>query len=106
METVGFIKGAESIPVLLSIPLTGYLNEASLSYGKAGYYLCSAATSISAILMFFIGFSDANFQNTSKYSNNNGYFSIILNLRTLIKCIFPPTVQSCPIATPEMVDHQ
>lgn len=67
----GFIKGAESIPVLISIPLTGFLNEASLSYGKAGYYICSAATAISAVLMFFIGYPDGGRQNpTTKLSTN------------------------------------
>jgi hypothetical protein len=62
----GFIKGAESIPVLISIPLTGFLNDASLSSGKAGYYICSALTAISAVLMFFIGHS----KNNTKYSTN------------------------------------
>lgn len=62
----GFIKGAESIPVLISIPLTGFLNDASLTTGKAGYYICSALTAISAVLMFFIGYP----KNSAKYSAN------------------------------------
>ena len=68
----GFIKGAESIPVLISIPLTGFLNEASLSYGKAGYYICSAATAISAVLMFFIGYPDGGRQNNTTKLSTNG----------------------------------
>lgn len=69
----GFIKGAEAIPVLLSVPLTGYLNEASLSYGKAGYYVCSAAAAISAVLMFFIGNPDnSSFQTSLKFPHANG----------------------------------
>lgn len=64
----GFIKGAESIPVLISIPLTGFLNDASLTSGKAGYYICSALTAISAVLMFFIGYP----KNTTKYTTTNG----------------------------------
>lgn len=66
----GFIKGAESIPVLISIPLTGFLNDASSTgtetSGKAGYYICSALTAISAVLMFFIGYP----KNSTKYSTN------------------------------------
>lgn len=36
-----FIQGAKSIPVLLGIPITGYINQ---SYPKAGYYFsfCTA----------------------------------------------------------------
>lgn len=49
----GFIKGAESIPVLISIPLTGFLNDASLTH--AGYYICSVLVAISGVLMCFIG---------------------------------------------------
>ncbi|CRL00633.1 CLUMA_CG013893, isoform A [Clunio marinus] len=67
----GFIKGAESIPVLISIPLTGFLNDASLTTGKAGYYICSALTAISAVLMFFIGYP----KNTAKYSANGSIIS-------------------------------
>jgi hypothetical protein len=62
----GFIKGAESIPVLISIPLTGYLNEISLCDGKVGYYMCSVLTAISAVLMFFIGYP----KNSVKCSTN------------------------------------
>jgi hypothetical protein len=65
-RALGFIKGAESIPVLISIPLTGFLNDASLTTGKAGYYICSALTAISGVLMFFIGYP----KNTTKYSAN------------------------------------
>ena len=64
--SAGFIKGAESIPVLISIPLTGFLNDASLTSGKAGYYICSALTAISAVLMFFIGYP----KSSTKYSTN------------------------------------
>lgn len=63
---LGFIKGAESIPVLISIPLTGFLNDVSLTQGKAGYYICSALVAVSGVLMFFIGFP----KNTSKMSMN------------------------------------
>jgi len=39
----GFIRGVESVPVLISVPLTSFLNDYSLKYGRAGYYICSAA---------------------------------------------------------------
>lgn len=67
---IGFIKGFESIPVLLGIPLAAFLNESSHRYGRAGYYVCSAAAAISAILMFFIGYPDGKHNTLSKYSAN------------------------------------
>lgn len=74
----GFIKGAESIPVLISIPLTGFLNDASSTSsetsGKAGYYICSALTAISAVLMFFIGYP----KNSTKYSANGWVWGSIV----------------------------
>lgn len=63
----GFIKTAEAIPVLFGIPLVSFLNEAStnrtstadplaqVENGRAGYFVCSAATAISTVLLFFIG---------------------------------------------------
>lgn len=71
---VGFIKGAESLPVLIGVPLTSYLNEASHKYGRAGYYVCSAFTLISGILMFFIGNLEER-KNVSKYSANGSVMS-------------------------------
>ncbi|XP_017155244.2 uncharacterized protein LOC108164151 [Drosophila miranda] len=50
----GFIRGVESVPVLISVPLTSFLNDYSLKYGRAGYYICSAAAAISGIIIFFI----------------------------------------------------
>lgn len=71
----GFIKGAESIPVLLGVPLTAYLNDASNRYGRAGYFLCAAVAAISAILMFFVGHPTNGRQNLSKYSTNGSITS-------------------------------
>lgn len=64
----GFIKTAEALPVLFGIPLVSFLNEASthrsgtaadplaeVEHGRAGYFVCSAATAISTVLLFFIG---------------------------------------------------
>ncbi|XP_063702395.1 uncharacterized protein LOC134832336 [Culicoides brevitarsis] len=70
----GFIKGAESLPVVIGVPLTAYLNEASHKYGRAGYYICSAFALISGILMFFIGHLEER-KNVSKYSTNGSIMS-------------------------------
>ncbi|XP_031623034.1 monocarboxylate transporter 1-like [Contarinia nasturtii] len=71
----GFIRCAESIPVLVGVPLTAYLNDESHRYGRAGYFVCSASTAISAILMFFIGYPMGGRQNLSKYSANGSITS-------------------------------
>lgn len=48
----GFVQGAESIPVLLGVPITGYINQV---HPKAGYYFSCASTVIGALLFFAIG---------------------------------------------------
>lgn len=47
-----FIQGAKSIPVLIGIPITGYINQ---TYPKAGYYFSFVTTVIGASLMFLVG---------------------------------------------------
>ncbi|CAH0564315.1 unnamed protein product [Brassicogethes aeneus] len=47
-----FIQGAKSLPVLLGIPITGYINQ---TYPKAGYYFSFVTTIIGASLMFLVG---------------------------------------------------
>lgn len=70
-KTWSFVRGIEAIPVLISVPLTIFLNDYSLKYGRAGYYICSAAAAIAAIIIFFIGYS--NYPNTSSQrSTMNG----------------------------------
>ncbi|TMW54888.1 hypothetical protein DOY81_000121, partial [Sarcophaga bullata] len=70
-KTWSFIRGIEAIPVLISVPLTIFLNDYSLKYGRAGYYICSAAAAIAAIIIFFIGYS--TYPHTpSQRSNING----------------------------------
>lgn len=72
----GFIRCAESLPVLFGVPLTAFLNESSQNgYGRAGYFVCSASTAISAILMFFVGYPTGGRQNVSKYSANGSITS-------------------------------
>ncbi len=72
---IGFIKGAESIPVLLGVPITAFLNDSSHRYGRAGYYVCAAVSAISAILMFFVPNTSSGRQNISKYSTNGSITS-------------------------------
>lgn len=60
--------------MLISIPLTGYLNEATLCEGKIGYYLCSLLTAVAAMLMFFIGRS----KSSMKGDLSNGWVALVL----------------------------
>lgn len=69
-KTWSFIKGIEAVPVLISVPLTIFLNDYSLKYGRAGYYICSAAAAISAIVIFFIGY--AQYPQSTTRSQENG----------------------------------
>ncbi|XP_073827361.1 uncharacterized protein [Musca autumnalis] len=71
-KTWSFIRGIEAIPVLISVPLTIFLNDYSPKYGRAGYYICSAAAAIAAIIIFFIGYSSYSHQNPSQRSQENG----------------------------------
>lgn len=56
---------------MISVPLTIFLNDYSPKYGRAGYYICSAASAIAAIIIFFIGYSSYS-QNPSQRSTENG----------------------------------
>lgn len=47
-----FVQGAKSFPVLLGIPITGYINQ---TYPKAGYYFSFVSTVLGASLMFLVG---------------------------------------------------
>ncbi|XP_055920964.1 monocarboxylate transporter 10 [Eupeodes corollae] len=67
----GLIRGAESLPVIISVPLTMFLNDYSLKYGRAGYFICSAAAAIGVVLIFFVGYSSTR-QGISMKSCNNG----------------------------------
>lgn len=66
----GFIRGVESIPVLISVPLTSFLNDYSLKYGRAGYFICAAAAAIAGIVIFFIGNSSSG-RAPDKNCNNH-----------------------------------
>lgn len=87
----GFIKTAEAIPVLFGIPLVSFLNEASsmvpgaevgqaqhiLHHGRAGYFVCSAATAISTVLLFFIGHPERRYNKPAATSTNSCNGSLI-----------------------------
>ncbi|XP_065158955.1 monocarboxylate transporter 2-like isoform X2 [Atheta coriaria] len=47
-----FVQGACSLPVLIGIPITGYVNQC---YPKAGYYYCFLMTVVGASLLFLVG---------------------------------------------------
>lgn len=77
-----FIQGAKSIPVLIGIPITGYINQ---SYPKAGYYFSFVSTVIGASLMFLVGSKkDHNLPQINCNSNLSNY-----NLANLNECICP-----------------
>lgn len=48
------MQGAEAIPVIVGVPMTGYINQQA---PRAGFYFSTAATLAGALLLFFVGFS-------------------------------------------------
>uniref|UniRef100_A0A904MV87 Monocarboxylate transporter n=2 Tax=Culex quinquefasciatus TaxID=7176 RepID=A0A904MV87_CULQU len=79
----GFIKSAESLPVLFGVPLCAFLNDSSHRYGRAGYYICAASAAISAIILFFVGHPDGK---NMKYSANGSITS---------RCTAPTSSSDC-----------
>ncbi|XP_060644561.1 monocarboxylate transporter 7 [Drosophila nasuta] len=71
----GFIRGVESVPVLISVPLTSFLNDYSLKYGRAGYYICSAAAAISGIIIFFITEPQEQQQQQQQQQQQRGHLN-------------------------------
>lgn len=82
-----FIQGATSIPVLIGIPITGYINQ---TYPKAGYYFSFLTTIIGASLMFLVGTKkdqtvvQNNCAPIVQNCNMNNY-----NISSLNECICP-----------------
>lgn len=74
---LGFIRAADSIAIIIGVPLTALLNDSSHQYGRAGYYICAAAMAISAILMCFIENSAGGVAGGPqfKYSTNGSVMS-------------------------------
>ncbi|XP_049948306.1 monocarboxylate transporter 12-like [Schistocerca serialis cubense] len=48
----GFVQGAEAVPLLVGVPVTGYINQ---NHPQAGYYFSMAATLAGAALLFVVG---------------------------------------------------
>lgn len=48
------MQGAEALPVIVGVPVTGYINQQA---PRAGFYFSTAATLAGALLLFFVGFS-------------------------------------------------
>lgn len=67
-----YIHSAEAMPILISVPLTIFLNDYSMKYGRAGYYICSAAAAIAAITLFFINHSPSQHNQRYHYQNHHG----------------------------------
>lgn len=64
----GFVQGAESIPILIGVPITGYINQTN---PKAGYYFSFVFTMIGAVLLFFVGYAKKPEPSNSFTSNIN-----------------------------------
>ncbi|KAK5641908.1 hypothetical protein RI129_010455 [Pyrocoelia pectoralis] len=73
----GFVQGAKSIPVLLGVPITGYINQI---YPKSGYYI----SFVSTILEHVNSLSNCNLTNCNTNMNecicnfNNSYVPEII----------------------------
>nr|CAH7727754.1 unnamed protein product [Callosobruchus chinensis] len=79
-----FVQGAKSLPVIIGIPITGYINQ---SYPKAGYYFSFVTTIIGASLMFLVGTrKDHNPIMNSPGGNLNSCHVASLNLND---CVCP-----------------
>ncbi|KAG7312225.1 hypothetical protein JYU34_001696 [Plutella xylostella] len=50
----GFVQGAEALPVIVGVPVTGYINQ---QVPRAGFYFSTAATLAGAMMLFFVGYS-------------------------------------------------
>ncbi|XP_068617909.1 monocarboxylate transporter 2-like [Battus philenor] len=48
------VQGAEALPVIVGVPVTGYMNQQA---PRAGFYFSTAATLAGALMLFFVGFS-------------------------------------------------
>ncbi|GJQ80008.1 hypothetical protein Trydic_g9481 [Trypoxylus dichotomus] len=77
-----FIQGAKSIPVLIGIPITGYINQA---YPKYGYYFSFVSTLLGASLLFLVG----NKKDPIAMTNTNVVTNCNYNVPNLNECICP-----------------
>ena len=77
-----FVQGAKSLPVLIGIPITGYINQ---NYPKCGYYFSFVSAILGAGLMFLVGNGkkESNPLNVANVNNCN------YNVANLNECICP-----------------
>ncbi|XP_074040042.1 monocarboxylate transporter 2 isoform X2 [Leptinotarsa decemlineata] len=81
-----FIQGANSLPVLIGIPITGYINQ---SYPKAGYYFSFITTIIGAGLMFLVGTRKDHNPIVASNSNNCNMNNCSITNLNLNECVCP-----------------
>ncbi|KAG5889109.1 hypothetical protein JTB14_003912 [Gonioctena quinquepunctata] len=81
-----FIQGAKSLPVLIGIPITGYINQ---SYPKAGYYFSFVTTIIGASLMFLVGTRKDHTPILNSNSNNCNLNNCSITNLNLNDCVCP-----------------
>ncbi|XP_075151179.1 uncharacterized protein LOC142225288 [Haematobia irritans] len=115
-KTWSFIRGIEAVPVLISVPLTIFLNDYSPKYGRAGYYICSAAAAIAAIIIFFIGYSSYS-QNPTQRSQENGTVVPVPRMRSMstqyvrhkyqpaFTVDYPPKSNGCDYPAPDLINR-
>ncbi|XP_015838286.1 monocarboxylate transporter 12 isoform X2 [Tribolium castaneum] len=89
-----FIQGAKSLPVLLGIPITGYINQ---TYPKAGYYFSFVTTIVGASLMFLVGTRKDHINSNTNNCNLNG-----CNIANLNECACNLALNYNNICTPDL----
>lgn len=90
----GFVQGAKSIPVLLGVPITGYINQI---YPKSGYYFSFISTIIGASLMFLVGTKKEHVNNISNCNLTNCNANMnecVCNFNTAYG---PEVIAPCPL---------
>nr|XP_022921215.1 monocarboxylate transporter 2-like [Onthophagus taurus] len=76
-----FIESSKSVPILIGIPLTGFINQ---NYPKYGYYFSFFSTLAAAFLMFLVGNKkDVNLTPKNVNFNHLDHFNNLNNLNTL-----------------------
>ncbi|CAG9815882.1 unnamed protein product [Phaedon cochleariae] len=98
----GFIQGAKSVPVLIGIPITGYINQ---TYPKAGYYFSFVTTIIGASLMFLVGTRKDHTSILNSHSNSNLNNCSVTNLNLMNDCACP-LVPYNGLYTPQKPSYQ
>lgn len=80
--------------MLISVPLTSFLNDYSLKYGRAGYFICAAAAAIAGIVIFFIGNTSSG---RASDKNCNSHFKNYAN--SSLKAATATSANNCPLVS-------